>query len=82
MKRSQLKNKAMKSTSKNNVIQYKKQRNKVVKLNKRCKKTFFDSLEMKNNSNPFWSTCKSHCSNKHAKGGVDILLIENNKNFN
>ena len=38
MKRSQLKNRAMKSNSKNNIIEYKNQRNIVVKLNTRCKK--------------------------------------------
>ena len=44
IKRSQLKIKAIKSKSKNVVIEYKKQRNKVVKLN---------NLETKNNSKPF-----------------------------
>ena len=65
--------------SKKNVIGYKKQRSEDVKLNKHCKKEFFDNLQTKNNSKPFWSTCKLCFSNKHAKGDVDILLIENNK---
>lgn len=69
MKRSQLKNKTMKSKSKNDVIEYKAQRNIVVKLNKRCKKDFFDNLQ-KNISKPFWS----HFTNKHAKDDVDIHL--------
>ena len=43
----QLKNKAMKSKSKNDVIEDKKQRNKVVRLKKHCKKEFFDNLEKK-----------------------------------
>ena len=42
----------MKSKSKNDVIEYKAQRNIVVKLNKRCKKDFFDNLQ-KNISKPF-----------------------------
>ena len=50
MKRPQFKNKAMKSKSKNDVIEQKKQRNKVVKLNQRFKKEFFDNLEIKNYS--------------------------------
>ena len=52
MKCSQLKIKAMKSNFKNDIIEYKKQHNLVVKLKKR-KKNFFDNLETKNNSKPF-----------------------------
>ena len=69
----------MKPKSKNDVIEYKKQHNLVLKLKKRCKKGFFDKLETKNNSKPFWSTSKPNFSNKHAKRDVDILLIENDK---
>ena len=54
MKSSQLKFKAMKSKSKKDVIEYKKQHNLVVKLKKRFKKGFFDNLETKSNSKPFW----------------------------
>ena len=57
-------------------IKYKKQRNLVVKLNKNCKKEFFDNLETKNNSKSFWDKCKPYFSNKHSKGDSDILLIE------
>ena len=53
MKCSQLKIKAMKSKSKNDLTEYKKQRNIVVKLKKRCKKGFFDNLETNNISKPF-----------------------------
>ena len=69
----------MKSKSKNDVIEYKKQYNLVLKLKKCCKKGFFDKLETKNNSKPFWSTSKPIFSNKHAKGDTNILLIENDK---
>ena len=79
MKCSQLKIKAMKPKSKNDVIEYKKQRNLVVKLKKRCKKGFSDNLETKNKSKPFWSTTKSSFSNEHTKGDAGILLTENNK---
>ena len=43
----------MKSKSKNDLTEYKKQRNIVVKLKKRCKKGFFDNLETNNISKPF-----------------------------
>ena len=33
----------------------------------------------KNNSKPFWSTCKLYLSNKNKKGYADILHIENNQ---
>ena len=65
----------MKSKSKNDVIECKKQCNKVVKLNKRCKQEFFDKLGIKNKSKSFWSICIPY---KHAKVDADILLIENN----
>ena len=60
MKCSQLRHKAMKSKSKNDVIKYKKQHNLVFKLKKHCKNIFFDNLETKNNSKLFWSTSKSN----------------------
>ena len=76
MKRSQLKSKANKTKSVDDLIKYKKQRNLVVKLNKNCKKEFFDNLETKNNSKLFWDKCKPYFSNKYSKGDSDILLIE------
>ena len=81
MKRSKLKNKANKTKSVNDLIKYKKQRNLVVKLNKNCKKQFFDNLEIKNNSKPFWDKCKPYFSNKHSKYYSDIcyMLIEKDK---
>ena len=53
MKCSQLKIKAMKPKSKNDVIEYKKQHSLVLKLKKRCKKGFFDKLETKMTLNCF-----------------------------
>ena len=79
MKLIQLKNKANKTKSVDDLIKYKKQRNLVVKLNKNCKKEFFDNLETKNNSKSFWDKCKPYFSNKHSKGDSDILLIEKNE---
>ena len=65
MKCCQLKIKAMKSKA---VIKYKKKAYLAVKLKKRCKKGFFDNLETKSNSKPFWTTSKPYFCNKHAKG--------------
>ena len=53
IKCSQLKIEAMKSKSKNDVIEYKKQHNLVLKLKKRCKKGFFDNLGTKITLNRF-----------------------------
>ena len=63
MKCFQLKIKAMKSKAKDDVIEYKKQHNLVVKLKKRSEIGFFDNLETKNNSKPFWSTSKPYFPN-------------------
>ena len=48
----------------------------MVKLNKNCKKEFFDNLEIKNNSKSLWDKCKPYFSNKHSIGDSGILLIE------
>ena len=53
MKRSQLKNKANKTKSVDDLIKYKKQCNLEVKLNKNCKKEFFDNLKTKTIQNRF-----------------------------
>ena len=45
----------------------------VVKLNKNCKKEFFDNLEIQNNSKLFWDKCKPYVSNKQSKDDSDIL---------
>ena len=76
MKRSKLKNKANKTKSVDDLIKYKKQRNLVVKLNKNCKKEFFDNLEIKSYSKSFWNKCKPYFSIKLTKSDSDILLIE------
>ena len=48
----------------------------VVKLNKKYKKEHFEKLNVDTNSKPFWEKCKPCFSNKHAKGGSNIMLIE------
>ena len=53
MKRSQLKNKASKTRSAIDVLNYKKQRHYVVKLNNDCKNDHFDRLNLEKDSKPF-----------------------------
>ena len=78
MKRSRLKNKANK-TQAVDIFNYKKQRNLVVKINNECKREYFDKLNVKTTTKPFWKTCKPYFSNKHSHGGSKITLIENVK---
>ena len=69
----------MKSKSKNDVYEYKKRHNLILKLKKCCKKRFFDNFETKNNSKPFWSTSEPYFSINHAKSDAYIFLTENNR---
>ena len=62
MKRSQLKNKANKTRNATDTLNYKKQRNYVVKLNNQCKKDHFHRLNPEKNSKPFWKSCKPYFS--------------------
>ena len=77
MKRSQLKNKANKTRNATDILNYKKQRNYVVKLNNQCKKDHFDRLNPEKDSKPFWKSCKPYFSNKHSFGDSKIALSEN-----
>ena len=79
MKRLQLKNKANKTRNATGILNYKKQRNYVVKLNNQSKKDHFDRLNPKKDSKPFWKSCKPYISNKHSFGDWKIALSENGK---
>ena len=59
IKRSRLKNKANTSKSKLDYVAYKKQRNFVVNLNKKCKKAFFAKISTDSTRNSMWKFCKS-----------------------
>ena len=72
MKRSQLKNKANKTRNATDILNYKKQRNYVVKLNNQSKKDHFDRLNPEKDSKPFWKSCKPYFSNKHSLGESKI----------
>ena len=79
MKRMRLKNKANKTRKAVDFSNYKKQRNLVVKINNECKREYFDKLNVKTTTKPFWKTCKPYFSNKHLHGGSKITLIENDR---
>ena len=76
MKRSKLKNKAIRTKLQEDIAKYKKQRNLVAKLNRDPKLRYFDNIEISKNSKPFWNECKPYFSNKHAHGDSKIILIE------
>ena len=58
MKRSRLKNKVNKTRKAVDIFNYKKQHNLVVKINTECKREYFDKLNVKTTTKPFWKTCK------------------------
>ena len=79
MKRSRLKNKANKTRKAVDFFNYKKQRNLVVKINNKCKREYFDKLNVKTTTKPFWKTCKPYFSNKHSYGSSKITIIGNDR---
>ena len=54
-----------------------KQRNLVVKINNECKREYFDKLNFKTATKPFWKTCNPYFSNKHSHSSSKTTLIEN-----
>ena len=74
MKRSQLKAIAVKSQKPEDWVDYKLQRNLVVKLNKRAKKEFFSSTTRK--TKHFWDAIKTSFSDKSCATEGRIQLLE------
>ena len=79
MTRSRLKNKANKSGKEEDLKAYKKQRNLVLKLNRKAKKNFLKSCistndKMKNKN--FWKLCKPFFTEKGSQYNQNITLIE------
>ena len=66
MLRSILKIRANKTTMPTNIAAYKKQGNYVNYLNK-WSKHYFDCLETKKGTKPFWNVCKPNFSNKQVE---------------
>ena len=84
MKRPWLKNKVKNSQLLADLSKYKKQRNLVVKLNKKHKEGYFQNLIVATCSKLFWDKCKPYFSNTHAKGDSNIIekgeiLLKNKK---
>ena len=79
MKKSQLKYKANKTRKAVDILNYKKHCNLVVKINNECRRKYFDNLNVKTVTKPFWKTCKQYFSNKLSHGGTKVTLIENYK---
>ena len=78
MLRSRLKRIAQETKSPEAIINYKKQRNLVVNLNRSAKHSYFESLNCDGSNKSLWNICKpiissSTCSNDR------ILLVENNE---
>ena len=51
----------------------------MVKINNECKRGYFNKVNVKTTTKPFWKTCKAYFSNKHSHGGSKITLIENDR---
>ena len=81
MKRSKLKNKANKTKHPLDIMNYKKQRNYVTKLNKTAKLEYFNNLKLEKDNKLFWEKCKPYFTNKHSKADTDIMLNENGNYF-
>ena len=84
MTRSKLKNKANKSGKEEDLKAYKKQRNLVLKLNRKAKKSLLkscistnDKMENKN----FWKLCKSFFTEKGSQYNQNNTLIEKKRNI-
>ena len=84
MTRSRLKNKVIKSGKEEDLKTYKKQRNLVLKLNRKAKKNFLKSCistndKMKNKN--FWKLCKPFFTEKGSQYNQNITLIEKNAQY-
>ena len=60
-------------------LNYKKQRNLLVKINNECKREYLDKLNSYSATKPFWKTFNPYFSNKHPHGSSKITLIENDR---
>ena len=80
MKRSRLKNIANKTKKDQDFKRYREQRNLVVNLNTRTKRTYYKSIQAKSidNDKKFWKTVKPLFSNTNPMSEI-ITLIENGK---
>ena len=59
-----------------NILNHKKQRNYVTKLNKTTKLKYFNNLKLDKDNKSFWEQCKPYFTNKHSKMDTDIIVNE------
>ena len=80
MKRSSLRSKYLKDSTKINILNYKTQRNLCVSLKRRAIKEDFQKTtsNLKGKSKPFYDLIKPYLTNKGALCSNDITLLENN----
>ena len=78
MLRSHLKNRANKTKNPEDLAKFKVQRNLVVKLNKKARKSYFETTDPKQNSKGFWNACKPYFSDKVSGVQGKIILVERN----
>ena len=76
MKRSHLKTLAQNSDKPEDWVNYRRQRNLVVKLNRKAKKTYFSSSTTRKPKH-FWDAVKPQFSDKFSAAGERIQLLEN-----
>ena len=76
MKRSKLKNIANKSNNPNDMANYRRQRNLVVNMNRKAKKSYFNSIDANSSSKHFWKACKPLFSNKSNAINERIQIVE------
>ena len=80
MLRSRLKNKANKSKLPDDILLFKKQRNLVVSLNRKEKKSHFSNIQPTGTTcKDFWNFCKPYFSDKAGKPEERILLVNDKK---
>ena len=83
MKTSRLTNKDNESGKEENKRFYNNQQNKVIKLNNKLKKTYFEEkLPKENNIRDFQNCFKLYCKNKSICYDDKIVLIENDEVLN
>ena len=77
MERSKLNNKANKTKNSLDIMNYKKQRNYVTKVNKTAKREYFNNLKLGKDNKAFWGKRKPYFTNKHSKADTDMMPNEN-----
>ena len=81
MERSKLRNIFRRSKLHSDLLAYRRQRNRVCKLNKNSRKAYFESVASNpnfNSSQNFWSICKPFFSDKHTVS-EKVFLVHNDE---